>query len=187
MASSSWVVNCNSSSCILQLSEGVVPVSLDTEAAAEVQRELTVFARRIRASSAQLHPDLPFVAYSVLSQLDATGGCRAVDLVRLYRLDKSTVSRQVTDLEDRGLVSREAAPAGGRGQRLRVTPAGARLLDEADARPRVHLHRRPPPPGARRLDEAPAGQRAPLHRRLAAWDPADVETFARLLRRYNAD
>jgi len=139
-------------------------VSLDTDAAAEVQRELTVFARRIRASSAQLHPDLSFVAHSVLSQLDATGGCRAVDLVRLYRLDKSTVSRQVTDLEDRGMVSREPDPAGGRGQLLRVTPSGARLLDEAAARQRVQLDRR-----------------------LAAWEPADVETFARLLRRYNAD
>src|SRR3954471_12938503 len=159
MASSSWVVNCNSSSCILQLSEGVVPVSLDTEAAAEVQRELTVFARRIRASSAQVHPDLPFVAYSMLSRIDATGGCRAVDLVRLYRLDKSTVSRQVADLEDRGLVERSPDPAGGRGVLLRVTPQGARLLDEA-----VRM------------------QRAELDRRLTDWRPDDVEAFARLLR-----
>jgi DNA-binding MarR family transcriptional regulator len=139
-------------------------VPLDTDMGAQVQRELTVFARRIRASSARLHPDLPFVAYSMLSHIDATGGCRSVDLVHLYRLDKSTVSRQVGDLEARGLVSRSSDPAGGRGQLLRVTPAGADLLDEAAGR-----------------------RRAELDRRLAAWDPADVEVFARLLRRYNAD
>ena len=98
---------------------------------AEVQRELTVFARRIRASSAQLHPDLPFVAYSMLSHIDTTGGCRSVDLVRLYRLDRSTVSRQVADLEHRGLVTRSPDPAGGRGVLLQVTPAGAALLEEA--------------------------------------------------------
>jgi DNA-binding MarR family transcriptional regulator len=136
----------------------------DTDGGAQVQRELTVFARRIRASSAQLHPDLPFVAYSLLSHLEASGGCRAVDLVRLYRLDKSTVSRQVADLEQRGLVRRSADPAGGRGQVLTVTERGAALLEDAG-----------------RL------QRAELDRRLAGWSREDVETFARLLRRYNGD
>jgi DNA-binding MarR family transcriptional regulator len=136
-------------------------VSPDTDA---VMRELTVFARRIRASSARLHPDLPFVAYSMLSHIEGSGTCRAVDLVHLYRLDKSTVSRQVADLERRGLVERSADPAGGRGVLLRVTPQGAQLLDEA-----VRM------------------QRAELDRRLVDWEPDDVETFARLLRRYNAD
>jgi DNA-binding MarR family transcriptional regulator len=137
-------------------------VAPDTEDGAEVQRQLTVFARRIRASSAQLHPELPFVAHSLLSHIQATGGCRSVDLVHLYRLDKSTVSRQVADLEHRGLVARFPDPAGGRGQVLRVTAQGAQLLEEAA-----------------RL------QRAELDRRLADWSPDDLAAFARLLRRYN--
>jgi DNA-binding MarR family transcriptional regulator len=136
----------------------------DTDVGTAVQRELTVFARRIRASSAQLHPDLPFVAYSLLSHLEATGGCRAVDLVHLYRLDKSTVSRQVADLERRGLVGRVPDPGPGRGQLLRITEQGAALLEDAG-----------------RL------QRAELDRRLAGWSREDAETFARLLRRYNGD
>jgi DNA-binding MarR family transcriptional regulator len=141
----------------------VVVVLPDTDGRAEVQRELTVFARRVRASSAQLHPDLPFVAYSMLSHIEDTGGCRSVDLVHLYRLDKSTVSRQVADLERRGLVTRTPDPAGGRGVLLQVSPQGVRLLDEA-ARLR----------------------RGELDRRLAGWSADDVATFARLLHRYNA-
>jgi DNA-binding MarR family transcriptional regulator len=139
-------------------------VALDTGAVAAVQRELTVFARRTRALSARLHPELPFVAYSMLSHLAATGGCRSVDLVSVYRLDKSTVSRQIADLERRGLVRRAPAPAGGRAQLLTVTDEGAALLADA----------------ARR-------QRAELDRRLADWSAEEVAEFARLLSRYNGD
>jgi DNA-binding MarR family transcriptional regulator len=100
----------------------------------------------------------------MLSHIEAAGGCRSVDLVRLYRLDKSTVSRQVADLERRGLVERSPDPAGGRGVLLQVTPRGAELLEEA-ARLR----------------------RTELDRRLAGWSRDDAAAFARLLRRYNAD
>lgn len=139
-------------------------MALDTDARSAVQRELTLFARRVRALSARLHPDLPFVSYALLSSVDAAGGCRAVDLVTLYRLDKSTVSRQVADLEQRGLVSRAPDPAGGRAQILRVTRAGAELLAAAAER-----------------------QREELDRRLASWSAEEIEQFARLLSRYNAD
>ena len=80
------------------------------EITAAVQRELTVFARRVRGVPERLHQRLPFVAYSMLSSIDALDGCRSVDLAGLYRLDKSTVSRQVGDLERRGLVSRAPDP-----------------------------------------------------------------------------
>lgn len=134
------------------------------DTAADVQRELTVFARRVRAQSGRLHPELPFVAHSMLSQIAAVPGCRSVDLVHVYRLDKSTVSRQVADLEGRGLVDRVAGPEGGRPQVLQVTPAGADLLAEAA-----------------RL------QREELDSRLVDWSEAEVGEFARLLRRYNGD
>jgi DNA-binding MarR family transcriptional regulator len=84
--------------------------------------------------------------------------------VNLYRLDKSTVSRQVADLERRGLVDRVAGPEGGRPQALQVTPAGAELLADAA-----------------RL------QRAELDSRLVDLSQAEVREFARLLRRYNGD
>jgi DNA-binding MarR family transcriptional regulator len=125
-----------------------------------IHRELNTLARRVRAEAHRLHPALSFVAYTLLGHARATGGCRAVDLAALYQLDKSTVSRQVADLERRGLLER--AP-GGRGQRLRVTAAG---LAE--------------------LAAAAAGQREALARRLAGWDEADLRAFAGYLERYNA-
>jgi|tagenome__1003787_1003787.scaffolds.fasta_scaffold20937032_3 DNA-binding MarR family transcriptional regulator len=131
-----------------------------TDDAAEVQRELTVFARRVRANGGRWHPELPFVAHSLLSEIAATGGCRAVDLVHLYQLDKSTVSRQVADLEERGLVVRVG---GGRGRLLQASEAGSALLAEA----------------AR-------AQREELERRVADWEPGRLAEFAGLLRRFNA-
>jgi DNA-binding MarR family transcriptional regulator len=74
------------------------------------------------------------------------------------------VSRQIADLARRGLVDRSRDPAGGRGQMLTVTPAGAALLEEATRR-----------------------QRAELDRRLADRTPAEAAEFAPPLRRYNGD
>jgi DNA-binding MarR family transcriptional regulator len=128
--------------------------------AAAVQRELTVFARRVRGAP---HQELPFVAYSMLSSIDAAGGCRSVDLAALYRLDKSTVSRQVGDLERRGLVTRKADPERGRGQVLTVTPAGRALLQDAAAT-----------------------RQAELAGRVAAWTDDELAAFAAALQRYNA-
>jgi DNA-binding MarR family transcriptional regulator len=130
------------------------------EIAAAVQRELTVFARRVRGAP---HQELPFVAYSMLSSIDAAGGCRSVDLAALYRLDKSTVSRQVGDLERRGLVTRKADPERGRGQVLTVTPAGRALLQDAATT-----------------------RQAELAGRVAAWTDDELAAFAAALQRYNA-
>ena len=131
--------------------------------AAAVQRELTVFARRVRGVPQRLHQGLPFVAYSMLSSIDAASGCRSVDLVSLYRLDKSTVSRQVGDLARRGLVARASDPARGRGQVLTVTPAGRALLQDAAAT-----------------------RQAELASRVAGWSDEELAAFAAALQRYNA-
>jgi DNA-binding MarR family transcriptional regulator len=131
--------------------------------AAAVQRELTVFARRVRGVPQRLHQELPFVAYSMLSSIDAADGCRSVDLAVLYRLDKSTVSRQVGDLERRGLVTKRADPERGRGRVLTVTPAGRALLQDAAAT-----------------------RQAELAHRVAAWSDQELAAFAAALQRYNA-
>jgi|tagenome__1003787_1003787.scaffolds.fasta_scaffold20448401_2 DNA-binding MarR family transcriptional regulator len=131
------------------------------EISAAVQRELTVFARRVRGVPERLHAELPFVAYSMLSSIDAVDGCRSVDLASLYRLDKSTVSRQVGDLERRGLVARSSGPA--RGQVLTVTPAGRAVLQEAAAT-----------------------RQAELASRVAGWSDEELAAFAAALQRYNA-
>jgi DNA-binding MarR family transcriptional regulator len=133
---------------------------MSDESTEAIHRELNVLARRVRSEAHRLHPDLSFVAYTLLGHVQSTGGCRAVDLAGLYQLDKSTVSRQVADLERRGLLDRVQ---GDRGQVLHVTTAGRA-----------------------ELDAAAAGQRAALTRRLDGWDEADRRAFAAYLERYNA-
>ncbi|GAA2719644.1 MULTISPECIES: MarR family winged helix-turn-helix transcriptional regulator [Streptomyces] len=128
-----------------------------------IQRELTAFARRARHKAAQIHPELSLVTYSMLDHLEATGGCRGTDLADHFLLDKSTVSRQTAVLERLGLIVREVDPEDRRGQILRPSQDGLRLLAEA--------HRQ---------------RRAIFEDRFTDWDDADLERFARYLQRYNA-
>ena len=136
---------------------------MSDESTEAIHRELNVLARRVRSEAHRLHPDLSFVAYTLLGHVQSTGGCRAVDLAGLYQLDKSTVSRQVGDLERRGLVTRKADPERGRGQVLTVTPAGRALLQDAAAT-----------------------RQAELAGRVAAWTDDELAAFAAALQRYNA-
>ncbi|MEV4256828.1 MarR family transcriptional regulator, partial [Spirillospora sp. NPDC049652] len=116
-----------------------------------------------RAIAGRSHPELSLVAYSLLSHLTDTGGCRAVDLADYFLLDKSTVSRQVAALERLGLVERHADPGQGRGQRLAPTEAGRALLEEAVRRRHVAITER-----------------------LQDWSDDDLARFAGYLLRYNA-
>lgn len=135
-----------------------------TETAVEtIQREMTVFARRARASAGRLHPELSLVSYTLLGHLEESGGCRATDLAAHYALDKSTVSRQVAALERAGLVERRQDPEDHRVQVLDLTEAGRHLLAQVTE-----------------------SRRAAFRERLADWPAGDLERFARYLVRYNA-
>ncbi|GAA5004540.1 MarR family winged helix-turn-helix transcriptional regulator [Kitasatospora paranensis] len=136
----------------------------DRDAALEtIQRELTAFARRARHKAAQMHPDLSLVTYSMLDLVKERGGCRAADLAAYFMLDKSTVSRQVTALERLGLLTREADPDDQRGQLLRPSDAGLRVLAEAAEQRRLAF--------TARFDD---------------WPDEDVARFAGYLARYGA-
>ncbi|GAA2474656.1 MarR family winged helix-turn-helix transcriptional regulator [Streptomyces gobitricini] len=127
-----------------------------------IQRELTAFARRARATAARLHPELSLVSYTLLAHIDAQHGCRATDLAAHYLLDKSTVSRQVATLEKLGLVERRPDPADHRVQVLHPTEAGTRVLSATHA-----------------------SRRAAYQERLADWSTEDLDRFAAYLLRYN--
>lgn len=136
----------------------------DAVAALErINRELTLFARRARASASRMHPQLSFVAYTLLGHLEAHDGCRATDLAAHYALDKSTVSRQIGALERAGLVERRTPPDDRRGRRVHLTPDGRRVLAEVTAR-----------------------RREVFRQRLAGWPEEDLDRFADYLERYNA-
>ncbi|WAZ19538.1 MarR family winged helix-turn-helix transcriptional regulator [Streptomyces cinnabarinus] len=128
-----------------------------------VQREMTAFARRARASAGRMHPELSLVSYTLLSHLEESGGCRATDLAAHYALDKSTVSRQVAALERDRLIGRSPDPDDHRVQLLHLTDAGRRLLGQVTER-----------------------RREVVRERLADWAEEDLERFAGYLVRYNA-
>ncbi|MFE7115438.1 MarR family winged helix-turn-helix transcriptional regulator [Streptomyces sp. NPDC057654] len=128
-----------------------------------IQREMTAFARRARATAARMHPELSLVSFTLLAHLEDQRGCRATDLAAHYLLDKSTVSRQVSALERLGFVERRVDPDDHRVQVLHLTAAGAEMLGNVTA-----------------------SRRVAFHERLADWDEADLDRFASYLLRYNA-
>ncbi|WP_405778772.1 MarR family winged helix-turn-helix transcriptional regulator [Streptomyces sp. NBC_00859] len=128
-----------------------------------IQRELTAFARRARATAARLHPELPLVSYTLLAHIDDRQGCRATDLATHYMLDKSTVSRQLAVLEKLGLVERRPAADDQRVQVLHPTEAGTRTLASTQG-----------------------SRRAAVRERLADWSEEDLDRFATYLLRYNS-
>ncbi|MFE9093695.1 MarR family winged helix-turn-helix transcriptional regulator [Streptomyces sp. NPDC007264] len=131
-----------------------------------LERELTVFLRRARASQGEMarevHPDLESAAYGLLARLDEGGRQRATELAAYIGVGKATMSRQLRALEDLGLVAREPDPADGRAWLVHLTDEG---------RGRVG-----------RVREA---RRARYVHQLAHWDPREVAELARLLHQLN--
>lgn len=131
-----------------------------------VVRELGRLIRRSRASSAaiaaEVHPSLTASAYSFLVELDRGGPQRAGDLIALFGLDKSTVSRHLAALEALHLVERLPDPEDGRASILSVSQEGAQRLADAAARRRG------------RLDTV-----------FQDWSEGDLDDFGRLLELYN--
>ncbi|WP_229924380.1 MarR family winged helix-turn-helix transcriptional regulator [Streptomyces sulfonofaciens] len=146
----------------VERAEGISAERAEEEAVEVIHRELTAFARRARALAGRMHPQLSFVAYTLLSHLEERDGCRATDLAAHYALDKSTVSRQVAALERCGLVRREVDPGDHRGQVLDLTEKGTAVLAEVTE-----------------------SRRAAFDARLADWPRADLMAFAAFLERYN--
>ncbi|WP_255954897.1 MarR family winged helix-turn-helix transcriptional regulator [Streptomyces odontomachi] len=132
-----------------------------------LERELTVFLRRARASSGEMaravHPDLEPSAYGLLVCLDELGRQRATDLAGYIGVGKATMSRQLRALEALGFVAREPDPADGRAWLIHLTERGGhRLRTVRDAR------------------------RARYVRELSDWDRTEVAELARLLHQLNA-
>lgn len=59
-----------------------------------------------------------------MAEIARDGHLRQAELTRRLRLEKSTISRLVTNLERRGWITRQAASEDGRGVLLQLTEAG---------------------------------------------------------------
>ena len=69
--------------------------------------------------------------FSLLTIINANMDIRQLDLVRIYGLDKSTLSVAVNRLSDRGMIMRRQLPRDRRNQGLSLTEAGKDLLQTA--------------------------------------------------------
>lgn len=136
----------------------------------ELEVELTRLMRRARSAqqrtAAEVHPDLDSAGYAVLiavRDLSASGGgARGGEVSEVLGLHKSTTSRNLTTLEDLGLVERIPDPDDARARQVRLTPQGAEALDRSVL-----------------------GRRARLRAQLQEWEAADIAALARLLRKLN--
>jgi DNA-binding MarR family transcriptional regulator len=146
----------------------------DTAAArAAVERELTRLLRRARTASAHLaaevHPDLESAGYTVLVTVleladTMPAGVRAADLSEAVGLHKSTMSRNITELERLGLLERVPDPSDARARLLQLTP-----------------------PGRSALMRSRAGRRKRIAQRMERWPRQDLDKLAALLGRLNDD
>ena len=136
----------------------------------ELEVELTRLLRRARSAqhrvAAEVHPDLDSAGYVVLVTVrdlaETNGGARGGDISDVLGLHKSTTSRNLTTLEDLGLVERIPDPADARARQVRLTTAGSAALDRTLA-----------------------GRKERLRARLGDWSAKDVTDLARLLRLLN--
>lgn len=136
-----------------------------SEALRQLEDEVTVMFRRIKRLMLErahaVHPELSGLGLPMLLRI-AAGPVRSSALAEEFQMDKGSVSRQIQQLEDLGLVQRTPDPADGRATLLSAT---------ADA--------------SRRLDDIEQARREGVEDRLVDWSAADLAALAEQLKRYN--
>ena len=78
--------------------------------------------------------DLPYAATGLLAELVHCGESRASELAQHRIVDASVVSRQVSQLEQAGLITRRPDPQDRRVVLLRATPEGEQALADIERR-----------------------------------------------------
>jgi DNA-binding MarR family transcriptional regulator len=93
-----------------------------------LEKAFRLLGTRIFASSVRelrmVHPGLDRAAITLLGAVDATADARPSDVAATVGLDLSTVSRQIRQLEQLGLLSRRPDGADRRASRLSLTAGG---------------------------------------------------------------
>jgi len=130
-------------------------------ATTDILGALIVISRRGVADARTANLSLSLTDQSILGFIVDHPGCRSVDIAQAYRLNRSTVSRQLAGLVSLGVV-REMTDAAGRGRPLELTASGRAAYDDA-----IGI-----------LHGIVADQ-------LDGWSDAEVARFARDLRRFN--
>lgn len=98
-----------------------------TEIAARLAAAVGRINRRARTDSASLGYGL----VSALATIQAEGPLRPGDLSRIEVVTKPTMTRILTELEQRGFIEREPDPRDGRAFMVSATPAGIAAVERA--------------------------------------------------------
>jgi DNA-binding MarR family transcriptional regulator len=85
--------------------------------------------RRLRSRSPEDSVDPS--TFLLAKQLMCHGALRVSDLAARLELDASTVSRQIKQLEDKGMVERTPDPADGRASLVEISPTGHTVMESA--------------------------------------------------------
>lgn len=156
----------DSSAVVVAAQPPTAPAPAPDETVTELGRQLVRFGRamvRYKARQAASVGETAGAAYGLLFPL-AERPQRAGALADAVHADPSTVSRQIAQLVDRGLVERQPDPADGRACVLVPTAAGHETMDAL----------------RRRRDEHLAAV-------LRHWPSDDVDTLVGLLSRFITD
>ncbi len=131
-----------------------------------LEEQLSILWRRARSNShkvaKRVHPDMEPAAYGLLVILQRTGGMRLTDLATNVGIGKPSVSRQITMLEQLGLVQKTADPQDGRAQAISLTSLGSS-----------------------RLLAAQSGRKDAFRHLMEDWSVVDIGELARLLGQLN--
>lgn len=90
---------------------------------AVVLRSLVAITRRGLVDARAEEPKLSITDQSIVMAIADAPGIRSTDIARMFRLNRSTVSRQLSTLVSLGLVQ-ETPSASGRGRPLELTAEG---------------------------------------------------------------
>ncbi|MER7012779.1 MarR family winged helix-turn-helix transcriptional regulator [Saccharopolyspora sp. NPDC000359] len=131
----------------------------------DLERELSLFARHYLANrQVRAGQQLDRSGYLLLTRLEISGAMSLKQLAETFRLDISTINRQVGALLKQGLVERFPDPDGGLARKFRPTEEGLRLLaaDRERSREGVEMV-------------------------VSDWPQDELATFVTLLTRFNSD
>jgi DNA-binding MarR family transcriptional regulator len=109
-----------------------------TALAARLRLAVTRLARKLRQEA---EPGITPSMLAALSSLDRHGDLTMRDLCTAEQVQPPTMTRIVAALVDAGLVTRTPDPSDGRVAWVRLTPAGAKLLDRSRRRKEAYLAR----------------------------------------------
>lgn len=128
-----------------------------------LEQQFRIFAMNVAKFKHDVNGDrLDRLALMILGTLSHRGPSRLTAIAEICGFDPSTASRQVSALEQAGLLERTTDPDDRRAVLLKASPKGKRLLQRLEV-----------------------GRRKRLERILSGWTPDEVATFTDLLGRLN--